>query len=255
MQQLASMMCRDPSVVSRNLTRLGAGNRVIGKVNRKWDLTTQGRQVNRLTKTYLADMKKVLAKGGTGAVGSLSLSPTAALLLVNTQHAMQVPALGKSSNGLATKHLTQLLELWRQRDMPIIHARHLSERKGSLFHVDGPGFEFMTGLEPKKGEVVIDKRHASAFADSTLAKTLDKFGSTQTVIAGFTAHECVDATAKNAISLGFEVFIVSDGIAQFDLTGPSGKVFSAADVHEIVLSGLGQVAKVVQTRELMNLNV
>lgn len=250
LQKLARMMSRDPSVVSRGLTRLGESGHLLAKKNRKWELTAAGRRLIKTTRAYVKSVQDIVDLRDDG---SPRLPANACLMLVNVQQALQSPSLGKSSNPAAVKNIRKVLETWRSHEWPVVHARHVSDRAKSVFFRDAASSGFLPGLGPEKGEWVIEKRHASAFVETDLAKTLDKAGISTVVIGGFTAHECIDATAKHAAALGLNVWVLDDGIAQYELTSPSGKVFSANDVHEIVVSGLSSVATLASTRLVVGL--
>lgn len=247
LQRLAKIMCRDTSVVSRGLARLGQSGHVLAKKQRKWVLTPAGRKLVKLTKAYVRGVEEIVASRQGDAP---RLPPRACLMVINAQRALQSPSLGKSSNAHATKHIKLALETWRRAELPVIHAKHVSENPKSVFFRGSVSGEFMAGLEPAFGERVLEKGQPSAFAATDLAKTLDKLDARTVVIAGFTAQECIDSTAKHAVAIGLEVWVVEDAIAQFEVTAPSGKVFKADVVHEIVVSGLSATAKIVNVRQL-----
>jgi len=72
------------------------------------------------------------------------------------------------------------------------------------------------------------------------------------VLAGFTANECIDATARDANAAGLDVFVVGDATASFDLRGPDGRLLAAERVHALTLANLNAfVAEVVQTEEVV----
>lgn len=69
------------------------------------------------------------------------------------------------------------------------------------------------------------------------------------ILTGFTANECIDATARQASDLGFSTYVVADATATFDFHGDDGKLFKADRVHRLILANLQALfAKVVETR-------
>jgi nicotinamidase-related amidase len=63
------------------------------------------------------------------------------------------------------------------------------------------------------GSSVISKSRPDAFTNPALAELLKSSGIHRIVILGVMADGCVRATVNGAISLGFSVAVVSDGVA------------------------------------------
>ncbi|MNL66180.1 Isochorismatase family protein [compost metagenome] len=69
---------------------------------------------------------------------------------------------------------------------------------------------------------------------------------------GFTANECIDATARDAAALGFLTQVVSDATAMFDMQGPNGKLLKADRLHKLTMANLNAFyAKVLKTSDLI----
>lgn len=76
---------------------------------------------------------------------------------------------------------------------------------------------------------------------------------TSIVLAGFTANECIDATARDGSAKGFEIFVIGDATATFDLRDSSGKLVKAERIHKLTLLNLNAFyAKVVATDDVMS---
>lgn len=58
------------------------------------------------------------------------------------------------------------------------------------------------------------------------------------ILVGFTANECIDATARDAASQGYNITVVGDATAMFDLKGLDGKLMMADRVHKLTLANL-----------------
>lgn len=176
----------------------------------------------------------------------------AALVLIDVQQAFNDPSWGQRNNPDAEQRIAQLLEAWRAGGRPLIHIQHRRERPASLFYVDGPGFPFKPEAQPLPGEPVLHKDVNSAFIGTDLEQRLRGLGVSTVVIAGLTTDHCVSTTTRMAGNLGFETFIVGDACATFERTGPDGRHYSAAQMHDVALASLhGEFATVVSTEEVV----
>ncbi|KAF2102770.1 putative N-carbamoylsarcosine amidase [Rhizodiscina lignyota] len=68
--------------------------------------------------------------------------------------------------------------------------------------------DFLPGLVPKEGELVLKKHYASGFFGTTLATDLRNLGVDTTVICGVSTSGCVRASALDAMQNGFRPMVV-----------------------------------------------
>ncbi len=245
--RLADTVRRDASVVSRNLQRLAEDAPVLEKSAGKWRLTPAGRRVNELSRQFLGALGGALG----GAVDAAEARR--ALVIINAQQALCDPARTDRSNPGAEANLARLLAFWRRARRPLVHVKHVSPRAESPFHPSKATAAFLAGLEPHGGEWVVEKPGASAFSAGHFAADLRDRGIEALVLAGFTANECVDATAKQARDLGFAVEVVGDATAMFDVVGPDGRVFPSERTQDALLASLhAGGAAVIGTDDLIN---
>lgn len=89
---------------------------------------------------------------------------------------------------------------------------------GNAFLNGSKGSEFYHEFIPSKGEVIAEgKKTLSAFGSSNL-DTILRANSIKTIfIAGFLTNVCVEATARSAYDLGYEVYVLSDCTAATSL--------------------------------------
>ena len=73
-------------------------------------------------------------------------------------------------------------------------------------------------LEPAPDELVLAKFRYSAFAYTPLELVLRSIGRETIVLAGTATHQCVEATARDAIGLGFYPVLVRDATASRAVT-------------------------------------
>jgi nicotinamidase-related amidase len=147
----------------------------------------------------------------------------------------------------AAKQARRVLDRFRERRMPVIHVRHVP--------TSGPAtdqYAIRPEVAPIAGEKVVEKRYANSFRDTPLLELLRGLGIKRLVIVGMQTQMCVEAAARAAADLGFEVTVVADACATRPLEYGGVKV-PAAQVHASTLAALkGTYAKTVTTDELLN---
>lgn len=249
LEMLAEHLAKDASVISRNLQKLASELPVLAKKNGRWRMTPLGRQINLLSLEYLEKFEKFATKRHHKTSLFKSIIPAHSLLIaINTQKALRDPAMGRRSNSEAEKNILRLLQHWRKGRRPIIHVKHVSENRASFFYRGSIGVDFISELEPKENELILEKSKSSAFTGTDLEKEIRRIKPEALVLVGFTGGECIDATARQASDLGYRIFVIDDATATFDIVGPNGKIHTANKVHKNTLATLhAHFAEVIET--------
>jgi nicotinamidase-related amidase len=140
---------------------------------------------------------------------------------------------------------------FREKNLPVIHVRHLSVRPGATFFIPGTrGAEIHASVQPASGETVIEKNFPNSFRNTGLEKQLGELGVKNLVVAGMMTHMCVDASVRHAADLGYKVTLLGDACAT-RAQSYAGETVPARQVHAAFLAALnGFYAKVVNTHEL-----
>lgn len=79
-----------------------------------------------------------------------------------------------------------------------------------------PGHDFVAGLAPLAGELVVRKYRSSAFFGTNLDLLLRSNGIKTVVVGGCTTEGCVESTARDAMFSDFYVVIATDCVASDD---------------------------------------
>ena len=181
------------------------------------------------------------------------LGANAALIIIDMQQGMNQPTLGRRNNPDAELHMQHLLNTWRQSARPVVHVRHISRTPGSVFWPGQPGCEFQPALSPLPHEHVVEKNVPDAFTATGLERWLHARSIRQLVIVGVITNNSVEATARSAGNLGFEVSVVADACYTFDQPDLTGRLWPAEDVHALSLSNLAMdYAEVVVADEILS---
>lgn len=208
--------------------------------------------MNEASLQYLGEIGALLKKSLKKQTQKYFDLPKATLVIINAQKALLVSTQRSRNNTEAEAQIAKLLAHWRKTRRQVIHVRHISENPASAFYSKAPSADFIQDLEPEASEIVIEKKKSSAFVGTDLEKVLTNASLDPLVITGFTANECIDATARQSSELGFTTYVVGDATATFDFNGPDGKLIKADRIHRLTLANLGALyAKVVETQELL----
>ena len=252
LEALAGRMAKDPSVISRNLKLLAETLPVLAKAQNRWRITPLGRNINVLSRRYIDELLNIVCLTKPLSEHHRVVPSPSTLIVVNAQRALHDPLQGKRSNPSAEKNIALLIQAWRRRQEPILHIKHVSDHPKSFFYRGTSGCEFLPELSPKGKEVILEKQKASAFVGTKLEKRLRTLKTQSLVLVGFTAGECIDATARQASDLGFQTYVVGDATATFEFKGPAGKLHRAEKVHQNTLAHLqAMFAEVLNTREVL----
>jgi nicotinamidase-related amidase len=176
----------------------------------------------------------------------MRLPADAVLIVIDMQEAIDDPRFGARNNLGAEANIAALIAAWRAETLPLVHIRHDSLEPGSPYAPDAPGHRFKPCATPLDGETVIGKNANSAFVGTGLEGLLDELGATTLVICGVLTPNSVEATARHAGNLGYQVFVVGDACWAVDKTDLRGQRWLADDVHALSLAHLeGEYASVV----------
>jgi nicotinamidase-related amidase len=176
----------------------------------------------------------------------------AALIIVDVQKGLDEPYWGLRNNPQAEANMAQLLAAWRRGGRPIYHIQHQSTNPQSPLRPGYAGNEIKDEVRPAAGEPVLRKQVNSAFIGTDLEARLREAHQGSVILVGLTTDHCVSSTARMAANLGFQTWVVSDATATFDRTSPTGRYYTAEEMHETALTSLhGEFATVVDTQVLL----
>ncbi len=151
----------------------------------------------------------------------------------------------------AGKKAAVLLQAFRDRFLPVVHVRHVSNRPGAAFFLPGTkGAEIHELVRPLQGEQVFVKHFPNSFRETPLNGYLRGLDPEQLVIAGMMTHMCIDTTVRAAADLGFNCFLAGDACATRDLSF-GGEPVPAEMVQNAFLAALnGSFAQVKTSEEI-----
>jgi maleamate amidohydrolase len=147
--------------------------------------------------------------------------------------------------------IVPLLALFRERGWPVMYPHvapkkaydggRLAEKIPAIMNVAAKGYEFVEEIAPVDGDVLLPKKHPSAFFATALCSHLIDKEVDTVVVVGCSTSGCVRGTVVDAFSYNFKVAVPHECV--FDRSETS---------HKVNLFDLGQkYADVSSTADLM----
>ena len=142
------------------------------------------------------------------------------------------PRQGAGDGPEIERSIAALIAAWRAEGLPL----------GPCRPADRP----VSPLAPLDGEIVIVRNATSAFVGADLEARLDELGATTLVLCGALATHALEASARHAADLGYQVFVVADACRAADTADLRGRLWPAEDVRALALAHLeGETATIV----------
>lgn len=156
----------------------------------------------------------------------------------------------------AVTAIRELLGVARSAGVPVMYphvapkaavdAGRTGEKIPTLMAIDAAGYEIVTEVAPEPGDVLIPKRHPSAFFATALVSYLVDARVDTVLITGCTTSGCVRATATDAFAYNFRCGVIEDCVYDrsvrshqvnlFDIDSKYADVISLADALTYVAS-------------------
>jgi nicotinamidase-related amidase len=130
--------------------------------------------------------------------------------------------------------INKLLAKARASNTPILYIQHDGE-KGHPLEVGTAGWEIHPDIKPHEADLIIRKRASDSFFETTLQRELESRRIKRLVVTGCMTEYCVDTTSRRAITMGYDVTLVSDAHTTID-----NKLLTAAQIighHNALLDG------------------
>ncbi|MFW6059730.1 MAG: aldehyde dehydrogenase family protein [Phycisphaeraceae bacterium] len=150
------------------------------------------------------------------------------LLLIDLQRDYLAHEAMTPPPSLLIPRVARLLEIFRERQLPVVHAHTLVRRDGSnrMPHwqrhdrwacVEGTdGAQPPPELAPCAGERVFAKPFYSAWGDPALPAHVRELAVDTLVVAGLYTHACIRASVLDAYQAGLEVWLATDAVGSYD---------------------------------------
>jgi nicotinamidase-related amidase len=151
----------------------------------------------------------------------------------------------------AAKNAYMLLQCFREHNGYHVHIQHISKEQEAAFFLSGDrGTDIHDSVAHFEGEPIVYKHTPNAFLNTELLTLLKSQEIERLVVCGMATHLAVDATARAASDLGFQVIVAEDACAARDLQS-GDTVIAADDVHKAALAALRSHGKVMTSEKIL----
>lgn len=139
-----------------------------------------------------------------------------ALLVIDVQNALVLskkPELYARDTVIA--NMVEVIRKARLGSIPIFYIRHESKEGGWLAY-GSEGWKIYDVVAPGRSDKIVGKSTPDAFRNTTLRTELEETDVDKLIMIGLQTDFCVNATARRAVSLGYDTTVVSDAHSTFD---------------------------------------
>jgi maleamate amidohydrolase len=210
----------------------------------------------------MADKTDVYSYQGYGH--RLGFGRRPALIVVDFTRGFANPdQFGGGNIDLAIENTAILLTAVRQQGLPIVFTRHAYANDGSdyglftlknpnlkILSLDSPTTQIVDVLAPHPGEMVLCKRHPSAFFATDLVGWLVARGIDTLVVSGCTTSGCIRATVVDALGHGFRPVVVRECVGDRAIAPHEANLFDIEMKYADVMSLDDVLATMLKVTEL-----
>ena len=145
----------------------------------------------------------------------------------------------------AVGNITTLLALFRKRGWPVLYpyvapklafdAGRLSDKVPAIMNVAAKGYDFVEPIAPVEGDILLPKKHPSAFFGTPLASYLINLGADTLVVTGCSTSGCVRGSVVDAFAYNFRVLVPEDAVYDRSATSHAVNLFDMASKYADVM--------------------
>lgn len=138
----------------------------------------------------------------------------------------------------AVGNLAELVKAFREQDLPILYpyvapkesydSGRLGQKVPAIMAVPPEGYRFVEEIAPAEKDILIPKKHPSAFFGTPLTSYLVDLGVDTIVVAGCSTSGCVRGTVVDGFALNFKVIVPEDCVYDRSATAHAVNLFDMA---------------------------
>jgi maleamate amidohydrolase len=120
----------------------------------------------------------------------------------------------------AVENIAKILAIFRERDWPVLYPYvspkesfdrgRLSDKVPAIMNIAQKGYEFVPAIAPREKDILLPKKHPSAFFGTPLVSYLINVNADTLVVTGCSTSGCVRGSVVDAFAYNFRVLVPSD---------------------------------------------
>ncbi len=141
----------------------------------------------------------------------------------------------------AVRNIQPLLAEFRRNGWPVLYPHvapkvsteggRLAEKVPAIMDIPANGYEFVREIAPVKGDVLLPKKHPSAFFGTALVSHLIDLGVDTLVVTGCTTSGCVRGTVVDGFAYNFKVAVPEECVYDRSATSHAVNLFDMASKY------------------------
>lgn len=152
----------------------------------------------------------------------------------------------------AVDKIALLLAEFRANDWPVLYPHvapklnfdtgRLSDKVPAIMNVASRGYDFVEEVAPREGDILLPKKHPSAFFGTPLASYLINLGADTLVVTGCTTSGCVRGSVVDAFAYNFRVLVPQDAVYDRSQISHAVNLFDMAEKYADVMPTADAIA-------------
>ena len=157
----------------------------------------------------------------------------------------------------AVANIATLLAEFRRRGWPVLYpyvapkesfdTGRLAEKVPSIMTIPRKGYEFHADIAPRDGDILLPKKHPSAFFGTPLASYLIDLRADTLVVTGCTTSGCVRGTVVDAFAYNFRVVVPQDAVYDRSAVSHAVNLFDMSEKYADVMTSAEALAVLAKT--------
>jgi len=146
----------------------------------------------------------------------------------------------------AVKNIRRLLGFFRDNGWPVLYPHvspketfdhgRLSDKVPAIMGVAARGYDFVAEVAPREGDVLLPKKHPSAFFGTPLASYLVGLGADTLVVTGCTTSGCVRGTVVDGFAYNFRILVPHDSVYDRSAVSHAVNLFDMSEKYADVVT-------------------
>ena len=146
----------------------------------------------------------------------------------------------------AVHNIAKLVALFRAKGWPILYpyvspkqsfdSGRLSDKVPAIMNIGARGYDFVAEIAPEEKDLLLPKKHPSAFFGTPLASYLINLGADTLVVTGCSTSGCVRGTVVDGFAYNFRVLVPHDAVFDRSSTSHAVNLFDMSEKYADVAS-------------------